>query len=106
MEDVLSSSTREDVMSLDITLSLESLAHVTQQYPCNVSFTVILLALYQQQLRLAAEIGCRKATLQRLKVFLMKIYSVEELNDTKRKMCSSECNNVACSKWEREGEEI
>lgn len=68
--------------------------------------TVILLALYQQQLRLAAEIGCRKATLQRLKVFLMKIYSVEELNDTKRKMCSSECNNVACSKWEREGEEI
>ena len=68
-------------MSLDITLSLESLAHVSQQYPCKVSFTVILLGLYQQQLRLAAEIGCRKAMLQRLKVFLMKIYSVEELND-------------------------
>ena len=60
VEDVLSSSTGKDAMSLDITLSLESLAHVTQQYPCNVSFTVILLALYQQQLRLAAEIGCRK----------------------------------------------
>ena len=85
---------------------MESLVHVTQQLPCNVSFTVILLALHQQQLWLAAQISCRKVMLQRLKVFLMQIYSVEELNDTKRKMCSSECNNVACSKWEREGEEI
>ena len=87
MEDVLSSSTGKDVMSLDYK-SLESLTHVTKQHP----FYCHSLALHQQQLWLAAQISCQKATLQRLEVFLMKKYSVEKLNDAKRKMCSSECN--------------
>ena len=45
-----------------------STASMQRQFYCHST-----IALHQQQLRLAAQISCRKAMLQRLEVFLMKI---------------------------------
>ena len=72
-----------------------STASMQRQFYCHSTSAVPTTAAVSSRNRLS------EAMLQRLKVFLMKIYSVEVLY-----MCSSECNNVACSKWEREGEEI